>query len=140
MNERQDRPRGNVGDEVREGIRAGIGILSALKEAIEDTVQDMTDRGELSQERARETVRTMMDRTQAAFDDARVKLDFVPRQEFEALKAEVADLRARLARHESRHPAPGEATGGDAAGGDEPGAGTGTDRPFDGGDIPITES
>jgi hypothetical protein len=135
MNERQDRPRGSVGDEVREGIRAGIGILSALKEAIEDTVQDMTDRGELSQERARETVRTMMDRTQAAFDDARVRLDFVPRREFEALKAEVADLRGRLARHESRHPAAG-----DVAGGDEADAGRGTDRPLDGGDIPITES
>lgn len=129
MTEHQDRPRGNVGDEVREGIRAGIGILSALKEAIEDTVQDMTDRGELSQERARETVRTMMERTQSAFDDARVRLDFVPRREFEALKAEVADLRARLGRHESGHGVPGEET---AA---EPPA----ERP-DAGDIPITES
>jgi polyhydroxyalkanoate synthesis regulator phasin len=137
MTERQDKSRGNVGDEVREGIRAGIGILSALKEAIEDTVQDMTDRGELSQERARETVRTMMDRTQEAFDDARVRLDFVPRREFEALKAEVADLRARLARHESAHPAQGGMAGGEASGAGETGAGT--DRPLDG-DIPITES
>jgi polyhydroxyalkanoate synthesis regulator phasin len=135
MSEEQDRGRGSVGDEVREGIRAGIGILSALKDAIEETVQDMTDRGELSQERAREAVRTTMDRAQSAFDDARVRLDFVPRREFEALKAEVADLRARLGRHETDHPAPepGTPAGETATGGDRPGAGHA-------GDIPVTES
>jgi hypothetical protein len=126
MTEDQEKGRNRVGDEVREGIRAGIGILSALKDAIEETVQDMTDRGELSQERAREAVRTTMDRAQVAFDDARVRFDFVPRREFEALKAEVADLRARLGRHETDHAAPE----------------TGAERPGGGaaGDIPITES
>ena len=59
--DRKDR-RSNVGEDVREGIRAGLGILSALKDAIEETVQDMRDRGELSQERAREAVRTTMER------------------------------------------------------------------------------
>jgi polyhydroxyalkanoate synthesis regulator phasin len=129
MTEQQERPRGSVGDEVREGIRAGIGILSALKDAIEETVQDMTDRGELSQERAREAVRTTMERAQEAFEEARWRLDFVPRREFEALKAEVADLRARIARHETvghglgaeDHP-PSEA-----------------DQPGMGGDIPVSE-
>lgn len=111
--------RGSVGDEVREGIRAGLGILSALKDAVEETVQDMLDRGELSPERAREAVRTTMDRAQSAFDEARTRLDFVPRREFEALQAEVAELRRRV------------------DGLDGPGA-TGTGgRP---GDIPITES
>lgn len=135
MTEEQDRSRRGVGDEVREGIRAGIGILSALKDAIEETVQDMTDRGELSQERAREAVRTTMDRAQAAFDDARVRFDFVPRREFEALKAEVADLRARLGRHETQHtaPDPGVPTGGESTESDRP-------EPGPAGDIPITES
>jgi polyhydroxyalkanoate synthesis regulator phasin len=130
MAEHDERPRGSVGDEVREGIRAGIGILSALKDAIEETVQEMADRGELSQDRAREAVRTTMSRAQAAFDDARIRMDFVPRREFDALKAEVADLRARLARHESAHPGP---VGGPGAGPQPGGAGAG-------GDIPVTES
>lgn len=99
--QQQGRNRGSVGDEVREGIRAGLGILSALKDAIEETVEDMMDRGELSPERAREAVKTTMDRAQVAFDDARMRLDFVPRREFDALKAEVAALGARLDRHEA---------------------------------------
>jgi len=123
----RSRNRSNVGDEVREGIRAGIGILSALKDAIEETVQDMTDRGELSQERAREAVRTTMDRAQEAFEDARIRLDFVPRREFEALKAEVADLRARVGRTEGAPTTPPEDAG-QAGGGGQ------------GGDIPLSES
>ncbi len=130
----RNRSRSSVGDEVREGIRAGIGILSALKDAIEETVQEMTDRGELSQERARETVRTTMDRAQQAFEDARWRLDFVTRREFEALKAEVADLRARLARTESPGTAGGTETGRSH---DEAGP-TGGARP--GSDIPVSES
>jgi polyhydroxyalkanoate synthesis regulator phasin len=126
MTEHDERQRSSVGDEVKEGIRAGIGILSALKDAIEETVQEMTDRGELSQDRAREAVRTTMNRAQAAFDETRVRLDFVPRREFEALKAEVADLRTRLSQHETRHPGTDD--------GPQPGEASA------GGDIPITES
>lgn len=126
MTHHEEKQRGNVGDDLREGLRAGIGILSALKDAVEETIQEMANRGELSEERAREAMRTTMDRMQTAFDDARVRFDFVPRQEFEALKAEVADLRARLARHETTHPGP--------VGGDEPPPAT------PGGDIPVTES
>lgn len=116
MADEQRKARGSVGDEVREGIRAGLGILSALKDAVEETVQDMLDRGELSPERAREAVRSTMDRAQSAFDEARTRLDFVPRREFEALQSEVAELRGRM------------------DGLDRPG------RSGAAGDIPITES
>lgn len=131
--EPRDRERGNVGDEVREGIRAGIGILSAIKDAVEETIQDMANRGELSQERAREAVRTTMDRAQEAFDDARIRFDFVPRREFEALKAEVADLRSRVARHETA----GHGPAGGAAAGSTPGPGSAGAGPA--GDIPVSE-
>ncbi len=122
MEDRGDRRR-DVGDEVREGIRAGIGILSAVKDAIEETVEDMMDRGELSQDRAREAVRTTMERAQAAFDDARTRLEFVPRREFDELAEDVAELRRRVVRLEAESQGPGA---GDTAG---PGADAGPDIP-----------
>ena len=128
MDDQQGR-RSSVGDEVREGLRAGLGILSALKDAIEETVEDMMERGELSPERAREAVRTTMDRAQTAFDDARMRLDFVPRREFEALQAQVAALEARLDQHAAAAGAHHEQGGGHDAG-TGPGAGP---------DIPISE-
>lgn len=100
--EDQNRQRRDVGDEVREGIRAGIGILSALKDAIEETVADMMDRGELSQDRAREAVRTTMERAQSAFDEARIRFEFVPRRDFEQLAEDVVELRRRIVRLEGR--------------------------------------
>lgn len=121
----QEKRRSSMGDEVREGLRAGLGILSALKDAIEETVEDMMERGELSPERAREAVRTTMDRAQSAFDDARMRLDFVPRREFDALAARVAALEARLDQH---------AGAADAHHEHGPGSGEGN-----GPDIPITE-
>lgn len=132
MTDQQDRQRSGVGDDVREGIRAGIGILGALKDAIEETVQDMLDRGELSEQRARETVRTTMERAQAAFDDARMRLDFVPRREFEELRAEVEALRARVDEH-----AAAAGAHHDHGSGSEPAGGA--DAGDAGPDIPISE-
>ncbi|MFP4624376.1 MAG: hypothetical protein ACOC3J_00165 [Gemmatimonadota bacterium] len=121
MNEEQrGRSRRDVGDEVREGIRAGLGILSALKDAIEETVDDMMDRGELSQERGREAVRTTMERAQAAFDEARTRFEFVPRREFQELAEDVRELRRRVVRLEAESREPGDEGGGTAAGFDIP--------------------
>lgn len=112
--QRKDR-RGNVGDEVREGIRAGIGILSALKDAIEETFEEMMDRGELSQDRAREAMKTTMDRAAEAFEDTRARFDFVARSEHEELAEDVKELRRRVERlenaaHEHTPDKGGEAT------------------------------
>ena len=109
----EQRKRGSVGDEVRDGIKAGLGILSALKDAVEETVQEMLDRGELSPDRAREAVRKTMDRAQTAFDEARTRIDFVPRREFEALQAEVAELRRRVDGLHGSAAAPGTGPAGD---------------------------
>jgi polyhydroxyalkanoate synthesis regulator phasin len=122
------RARRDVGDEVREGIRAGIGILSALKDAIEETVDDMMERGELSQDRAREAVRTTMERAQSAFDEARVRFEFVPRREFEELAEDVRELRRRVVRLEADSHGHG---GGEGPGQDGPGGPAG--------DIPVSE-
>ncbi len=125
MTDDQQRGRGrrDMGDDVREGIKAGLGILSALKDAIEETVDDMMDRGELSQDRAKEAVRTTMERAQAAFDDARVRFEFVPRKDFDELTEDVKELRRRVTRLEGEAHKHGGGAGG--AGG----AGAGPDIP-----------
>lgn len=90
---------------MREGIRSGLGILVALKEAIEETIDDMRARGDLSPDRAKEVVRDTMrraqERTEAFVGDARERLDFVQRKEFDRLREEVLALRTRLERLEA---------------------------------------
>lgn len=92
MTEQQERGKNGF----REGMRAGIGILAAVKDAIEETIDDLRRRGDISPERAREVMRSAMDRAQHAVGDARERLDFVPRRDFEQLRAEVAELRRRV--------------------------------------------
>lgn len=86
------RQKGGIG----EGVRSGLGILTAFKEAIEETIQDAVDKGELSPERARDTMRTASRRVQDGIEEARERLDLVPRRDFDQLRDEVAELRRRL--------------------------------------------
>lgn len=121
-------------DPFAEGIRTVTGILGALKDAIEESFDELKERGDLSPERAREAARTTVKRAQDQFDEMRTRLDFVTRRELDELRAEMDALRARLDAHEAgggtRHAGgtgPGNPGGGSAATGD----GTaGTDRGF----------
>lgn len=90
---------------IADGIRTGIGILTAFKEAVEETLQEAVDRGDLSPDRAKQAMQSAADRLQAGLDDARDRFDVVTRRDFEALRDEVADLRARISRLEDK-PAP----------------------------------
>ena len=83
---------GGIGD----GIRAGIGILSAFKEAVEETLQEAVDRGDLSPDRAKRAVQDTVERIQTTFEGARGKMDWVSRQEFEELRMEVERLRGHV--------------------------------------------
>jgi polyhydroxyalkanoate synthesis regulator phasin len=85
---------------IGEGIRTGIGILSAFKDAIEQTLDEAVERGDLSPDRARQAMREAADRIQVGLDEARERLDFVSRREYDELHAEVARLRERVARLE----------------------------------------
>ncbi|CAN5727029.1 MAG: hypothetical protein H0W11_03615 [Gemmatimonadetes bacterium] len=96
MPEEQDRTRGGRSG-IGEGIRTGVGILSAFRDAIEETIQEAANRGDLSPDRARDAVRSAAARVQESLGDARERLDFVPRREFDELRTEVATLRAELA-------------------------------------------
>jgi len=81
---------------IGEGIRTGLGVLTAFKEAVEETLQEAVDRGDLKPERAKQALTDAFSRAQDAVGDVRERLDFVPRKEFDDLKAEVAELRRRL--------------------------------------------
>jgi polyhydroxyalkanoate synthesis regulator phasin len=90
--------RGGTG--IGEGLRAGIGILTAFKQAIEETIEDAAERNDLRPERAREALSGALTRAQDAFDDVRERLDVVPRRELDALREEIEELRRRVARLE----------------------------------------
>jgi polyhydroxyalkanoate synthesis regulator phasin len=81
---------------IGEGIRSGIGVLAAFKEAIEETIQETVERGDLKPERATQFLGDALHRAQDAVGDVRERLDFVPRREFDALLNEVEELRQRL--------------------------------------------
>lgn len=81
----------------REGARAAwMGVLAAFKEAIDETIDELRERGDVTPERAKETVRGSMRRAQQAMEGMRGRVEFVPRREFDALRQEVADLRQRV--------------------------------------------
>lgn len=80
----------------RAGVRQGLGVLSAFKDAVEETIEEARERGDLSSERAREIVRTTLDRAQSAAEEARERFDFVARREHEELRARVEELADRL--------------------------------------------
>lgn len=81
---------------VGEGIREGIGILTAFKEAVEETVEEALAQGDLSSERARAVMREAADRLQQTVEEARDRFEPVPRREFEELRRHVEALRTRL--------------------------------------------
>jgi polyhydroxyalkanoate synthesis regulator phasin len=81
---------------ISEGIRSGIGILTAFKDALEETIQEAMNRGDLTPDRAKQAVQDTMRRMQHGFDEARERLDFVPRKEFEALQSQLVELRSRI--------------------------------------------
>jgi polyhydroxyalkanoate synthesis regulator phasin len=97
------------GEPFRDGVRAVTGILGALKDAIEETFDDLRERGDISPERAREAARSTMRKAQEAMDDVRDRVDFVSRREYDELRAEVAALRAQLEAHTRSHGAPAPA-------------------------------
>ncbi|MEX0837094.1 MAG: hypothetical protein WD101_02090 [Gemmatimonadota bacterium] len=96
-------------ERVSDGIRQGIGVLSAFKEALEETIQDARDRGDLSADRAKQVMKEALDRAQSAAGDAKERLDFAHHSEIDALRAELDTLRARVSALESERGTSGPA-------------------------------
>ena len=97
-------------ERVSEGIRQGIGVLSAFKEALEETIQEARDRGDLSADRAKQVMREALDRAQSAAGDAKERLDFVHQSELDDLREELDTLRARVSALEAERGGEGSGT------------------------------
>jgi polyhydroxyalkanoate synthesis regulator phasin len=85
-------------EKVSDGIKQGIGVLSAFKDALEETITEARERGDLSPERAKEVMKSALHKAQEAAGEARERLDFVSQKEFDALVRRVAALEERLGR------------------------------------------
>ena len=96
-----DEARPKKGDEGREGIKGGIrqglGMLAAMKDAIEETLKEARERGDLTPERAKEVMRSTLEKAQEKAGEAREALDFVKQKEFDVLKQLVERLDIRVA-------------------------------------------
>ena len=87
---------------VSDGIREGLGVLSAFKDALEETIVEARQRGDLSPERAKRVLSSAMSRAQEVVGEARERLDGVSQREFDLLKERVDELEARLKSLERR--------------------------------------
>jgi polyhydroxyalkanoate synthesis regulator phasin len=87
---------------VSDGIRQGIGVLSAFKDALEETINEARERGDLSTERAKEVMKSALHKAQEAAEGARERLDFVSQKEFETLSEAVEKIRERVSALEAR--------------------------------------
>lgn len=89
-------------DKVSDGIKQGIGVLSAFKDALEETINEARERGDLSSDRAKEVMKTALHRAQEAAEGAKERLDFVHQKDFDALSSAVDEIRARVGALEER--------------------------------------
>ena len=71
-------------------------MLAAVKEAIEETLNEAKERGDLTPERAKEVMRSTLEKAQAKAGQAREALDFVRQKDFDTLKGVVDGLRERM--------------------------------------------
>ena len=84
--------RAKMGD----GIKQGIGVLSAFRDALEETIQEARDRGDISTERAKEVMKDALDKAQTAGERARDRLDFANQTDMEAVKGAIDAVRQRV--------------------------------------------
>jgi polyhydroxyalkanoate synthesis regulator phasin len=89
-------------EKVSDGIRQGIGVLSAFKDALEETINEARERGDLSTERAKEVMKDALHKAQDAAEGARDRLDFVSQRDFDGLASAVELIKERLSSLEAR--------------------------------------
>ncbi len=90
-----DRTEGS-GRGISDGLKQGLGVLSAFKEALEETIQDAKERGDLSTERAKEVLQGAVAKAREAAGEAKDRFDLATQRELDTLRAKVDDLRVRM--------------------------------------------
>ena len=98
MSEDQKTARGKVSD----GIKQGIGVLSAFKDALEETIQEAKDRGDISTERAKDVMKSALHKAQEAAGEAKDRLDLVTQKDFDGLKDAVDVIKDKVSGLEAR--------------------------------------
>ncbi len=91
-----DEPSKTRQERVSDGIKQGMSVLNAMKDAIEETIKEAKERGDLSQERAKEVMKSGLAKAQQGMESAREALDFVSQNEFEGLRTKVDELKDRV--------------------------------------------
>ncbi len=95
---KEEEPKGEErGDGIKGGIRQGLSMLSAMKDAIEETLKEARERGDLSPDRAKEVMRSTLEKAQEKAGGARDALGFVKQKEFDTLKEVVDRIELRVA-------------------------------------------
>jgi polyhydroxyalkanoate synthesis regulator phasin len=96
VEDRERRPGGGLSG-IGDGLRTGVGVLNAFREAIEETVSEALEGGgDVSPDRARALMKDAAQRVQSSFEETRERLDFISRRELDELRREVSELRARI--------------------------------------------
>ena len=92
----EGRQQRNARERMSDGFSRGLGVLSAFKEALEETISEARERGDLSVDKAREAMKDAMGRARDVTSEARDRFDFVTQAEFSALVKRVRELEERL--------------------------------------------
>jgi polyhydroxyalkanoate synthesis regulator phasin len=109
--------------ERKDSGREGLGILSTLREALDEVINEARDKGGINAERAREAMKVAMTRAREAAGEARERLDFATEQDVQDLRDAVSELKVRLENLERRmpqDPSAGASRAQGGAGGSEP--------------------
>lgn len=83
-------------DGIKEGVRAITGFLAALKDAIDETIRDVRDSGDLDPDRAKQAMKSTMKKAADAVDNMTDRIDFVSRKDLDQLRQELDALRGRV--------------------------------------------
>ena len=85
-----------------DGIKEGLGVLSAFKDALEETIQEARERGDLSSDRAKEVMKDTLGKAQTAAEGARDRLGFATKADLESVHDAVDSMKVRLGELEER--------------------------------------
>ena len=86
-------------EEIEDGIRQGIGILSAFKDAFDITIQEALEHRDVPTDRAKQVMKDAIKKAQAAASNAWKGCEGVNRSELDVLRKWLLALEERVLGH-----------------------------------------